>query len=725
MGCVPPEAVPPAKPGVHAANLPVARVGAGMPRHLRSLRRHDTRRPCDAGAMVRRPQGASRAAGAGAGWSPVAARPGRQITSWPAEVPRMHARRPVSRSLVRILVVAGAVGVLLAGAAPATAADPDTYRNPLEPVVPGDGSVESCADPSVIRGQEGEGRWYLYCTSDPLNDDDRTDEGFRFRLIPMLTSRDLVHWRYRGDAFESRPAWASPTAGLWAPEIEYDADRGRYLLYVTVTETTLPGGGSAIGVATSDGPLGPWTWADDPVVEPHAPDCCPADRRWVFDPEVLQTRDGRAFIYYGSYFGGISVRRLSDDLLHADPASQRNVAIANKYEGAEVVERNGWYYLFVSATDCCRGPLSGYAVFVGRSERPTGPFRDRSGVSLNDNEVPEDPTDGRAGGTPVLYGNDRPWVGTGHNTVFRDFDGQWWTIYHAIHRNEPYFEGGVNLFGEGDLNKRPILMDAIDWVDGWPVVNAGRGPSTTTRPAPAAQPEDDPRDQPADGTRFDRPGRLLLGRSDTFAGPSLDDRWSWVREPAADTWRVSGGALRWQTQAGDLFEGSNTASVLTRRLPAGDWVAQTRVRLNVPAEGCCFNYVQAGLVVYDDDDNFLKLASVSIFNTRQTEWAKERFPVAEGYPRYGNSIVGPPGGFRVTDPTRSTLGRWTDLRIVHREHRGEDSYTAYTRAANGRWERGMTWRHDLGGARLGLVAMGGSGFTATFEEVKVWRLRDR
>jgi arabinan endo-1,5-alpha-L-arabinosidase len=620
-----------------------------------------------------------------------------------------------------VTVLAAALLASLAWAAPAAAAG--TYRNPLEPVVPDDGIIESCADPSVIRGQEGEGRWYLYCTSDPLNDADKTGDDFNFRLVPMATSRDLVHWRYRGDAFESRPSWAAPTAGLWAPEIEYDPDTHRYLLYVTVTETTLPGGGSAIGAAWSDGPLGPWTWADAPVVEPHPADCCPDSRRWVFDPEVIQTRDG-AFIYYGSYFGGISVRRLSGNLLSSDAATQKNVAIANKYEGAEVVQRNGWYYLFVSATDCCRGPLSGYAVFVGRSTSPTGPFRDRSGVSLNDNEVPGDRTDARAGGSPVLVGNDQPWVGTGHNTVFRDFDGQWWTIYHAINRNEPYFEGGVNLFGEGDLNKRPILMDPIDWVDGWPVVNAGRGPRTTEQPAPAAQPGEDPPAHRVDPVRFDEPGRLLRGRSDDFSGSSLGRGWSWVREPAPGTWRVSGGALRWQTQAGDLFEGSNTASVLVRDLPDGDWVAQTRVRLNVPAEGCCFNFVQAGLVVYRNDNNFLKLASVSIFNTRQTEWAKEVFPVPEGYPRYGNSIVGPPGGFRVTDPTNSPLGRWTDLRIVHRERDGEDAYTAYTRAENGRWERGMTWRHALGeDPELGLVSMGGTGFTATFQDVRVWRLR--
>jgi len=634
------------------------------------------------------------------------------------------------------LVLAAALLLAVAGASPASAAGgtgTSTYSNPLPLRIPGDGSVESCADPSVIHGQEGENAWYLYCTSDPLNDADRTASGFNFHLVATLRSTDLVHWTYVGDAFTERPSWATPTAGIWAPEIEYDASSGRYLLYVTVTDTTFEGGGSAIAAAWSDGPTGPWTWADAPVVEPHAADCCPGSRRWVFDPEVIQTPQG-AFIYYGSYFGGISVRRLSPDLLTSDPASQTNVAVANKYEGSEVVERNGWYYLFVSATDCCRGPLSGYAVFVGRSHSPTGPFLDRSGVDLNDNEPLEDTTDGRAGGSPVIVGNDAPWVGTGHNTVFQDLSGQWWTIYHAINRNDPYFENGVDIFdgncdaeGQsaqpcGDLNKRPVLLDAIDWVNGWPTVNGGSGISTHPMAAPAAQPGQVSQHHPSDG-RIDRVGHRIASRSDAFNGTTLSSQWSWVREPDPGTWSVADGAFRMQTQNTDLFVNNNTASVLTEPAPNGNFVAQTRVKLDVPAEGCCFNFVQAGLVIYGDDDNFVKLAVVSIFNTRQTEWAKELAAVPDGYPRYGNSIVGPPGG-HVTTPTTSPLGEWTDLRIVRRIVGGEEAYTAYTRAENGVWEKGMTWRHELGSdARIGLVAMGGSGFTAQFDKVTVSRLR--
>jgi arabinan endo-1,5-alpha-L-arabinosidase len=131
----------------------------------------------------------------------------------------------------------------------------------------------------------------------------------------------------------------------------------------------------------------------------------------------------------------------------------------------------------------------------------------------------------------------------------------------------------------------------------------------------------------------------------------------------------------------------------------------------VPAEGCCFNYVQAGLVVYGDDDNFIKLTHASIWETRQTEFAKEVPTGAPGFPRYGNTVVGPPDD-------------WTYLRIVRRQHAGEEQYTAYTSQDGASWVRGGTWTHELGpDARLGLVAMGGTGFTADFEYVRVYRLR--
>jgi arabinan endo-1,5-alpha-L-arabinosidase len=142
-------------------------------------------------------------------------------------------------------------------------------------------------------------------------------------------------------------------------------------------------------------------------------------------------------------------------------------------------------------------------------------------------------------------------------------------------------------------------------------------------------------------------------------------------------------------------------------------MVETKVRLDLPAEGCCFNYRQAGLVIYGDDDNFIKLAVVSIWETRQTEFAKELFPVLPGYPRYGNTVVGPPGD-------------WTYLRIArHGSANGEEQYTAYTSSTGAIWQRGGTWTHTLGShPSIGLVSMGGAGSVANFDYVRVYRLNN-
>jgi arabinan endo-1,5-alpha-L-arabinosidase len=277
--------------------------------------------------------------------------------------------------------------------------------------------------------------------------------------------------------------------------------------------------------------------------------------------------------------------------------------------------------------------------------------------------------------------------------------------------NDPYFEGAVGF------TKRPALLDAIDWIGGWPTVRGGTGASDTSVAAPAAQPGETTTHRQI-VARPDRPAGVIW--TEGFGGDAIGSAWAWVRPPAPETVEVDGGVLRIDTQAADLFEESNNASVLVREAIGDDWLAETRVRLSVPAEGCCFNYVQAGLVAYGDDDNFIKLVHVSIWNTRQTEFAKELGPVPAGYPRYGNTVVGAPG-------------EWTWLRVVKRtggahlpdgRYGGTERYTAYTSLDGITWTQGGTWTHDLGNdVRIGLVAMGGSGFEAEFDYVTLSGVR--
>lgn len=566
-----------------------------------------------------------------------------------------------------------------------------SYENPLDLHLPDGEAVVSCADPSIIRGQqEGDTNWYLYCTTDPLTETERDAEGnLVFHYVPIFTSTDLVDWTYAGDAFEEKPAWIG-NGTFWAPEITYQD--GQYVLYYATPETA--GGSSAIGVGTSDSPTGPFTDSGDAVVDPAA------NGRWQFDPEFL-FHEGEKYLYFGSYFGGINIRQLDAEGFESDPATEQPITIDNRYEGPEIYERDGWFYLFVSATNCCAGPQTGYAVFVGRSLSPFGPFVDQQGVSLLDSEV---------GGTPVIYQNGNRWIGTGHNTVFTDYDGQTWTIYHAVDRFDPYFEGAVGF------TKRPALLDAIDWVDGWPVLRGGQGPSDEPMPGPAAQPGQETAYEPDFIAELEI-GRRYADLSDQFGGKTLDDQWTWVREPDPATWEIAHGTLTWQTQAADLHpEDPNMplASVLTEPAPEGDYLVETRVSVNVPPDVCCQNYVQGGILIYGDDGNYLKLVEVSIWNTRQTEFGKEVTPVPEGYPHYGNTVVGPVGA------------EWTWLRIVVDEREGEeDIFTPYTSIDGENWDRGGAWTHELGDdERIGLVSMGGSGFETEFDYLRVSEVLD-
>ena len=353
-----------------------------------------------------------------------------------------------------------ALSVLLAsGISGAQEADL-TYTNPVS-----EDFADTFADPAVIKAKDG--YWYAYGTSDPLKEGERTHH-----TLPIARSTDLVNWEHVGDVFSSpsEVELAAENAGIWAPDIRYID--GTYYLYYGVTETdvTPETGDSAIGVATAPTPTGPWTDSEDPVVGPRRGGSGNAnDFLWTFDSTEFTDSDGTRYLYYGSYYGGISVTKLSEDGKHAvgDPTM---VAIDNRYEGPYVIKRNGYYYLFASSANCCAGPTTGYSVYVGRSESPRGPFLDREGQSM---------TESRVGGSIVITPNGNKWVGTGHNAIATDLSGQDWFVYHAINRSDPYLD---EPFG---INERPMLLDRLDWVGGWPTVRGGRWASETPQPAPA------------------------------------------------------------------------------------------------------------------------------------------------------------------------------------------------------------------------------------------------
>ena len=310
-----------------------------------------------------------------------------------------------------------------------------TYTNPIVTPV--------AADPSIIRAPDGS--FYLYATQDDWGD------GQGSHYLPIFKSDDLVTWTYLKDVFTVPPNWKESGGFTWAPDISYHG--GRYSLYYAYSLWGDPD--PCIALATAEQLEGPWTDLGRAVF-------CSQDIgvENSIDPFVWD-EDGTRTLVWGS-FHGIYAVALSDDGTQAE--GDKVQLAAGPFEGAYVYRHDGTYYLFLSSGSCCEGANSTYRVVVGRSQNLTGPYLDAEGRDLRSN-----------GGNVMLARNDT-FVGPGHVSVISDDAGVDWLLYHAIPLAEPRLPNGVN--------HRPALLDRIDWVDGWPVVNGGRGPSSTPQPVP-------------------------------------------------------------------------------------------------------------------------------------------------------------------------------------------------------------------------------------------------
>ncbi|MBM7791360.1 family 43 glycosylhydrolase [Tenggerimyces flavus] len=364
---------------------------------------------------------------------------------------------------VRVVLVVGALLLALLPNAGVVAAEQPVYTNPVA-----DEASPNFADPSIIRGRDG--YWYAYATADPKQ------AGDTYRLMKIIRSRDLTTWEYVGDVFtpQTEPRYDgygdAARRMYWAPDIEYFG--GRYVLYYSyVVNVGTDTHWRAIGVATAPHPAGPWTDSGAYVTGPETYEPRPGQTAWrnVIDPDIIATANGDRYLYYGSVNGGVRVVKLSPDGLTA-VGERTQLTPSDRYEAADLVFRDGYYYLFLSVIGgCCNGAASAYPVHVARSKSPRGPFLSRDGVSVLDQ---------KGGGTPVQVPNGNRWVSVGHTSVTADLAGQQWLVSHAIDRYRPYYQGTAN--------NRQLVISRLDWIRGWPTANAGRGIQDGPLPAPVA-----------------------------------------------------------------------------------------------------------------------------------------------------------------------------------------------------------------------------------------------
>lgn len=275
--------------------------------------------------------------------------------------------------------------------------------------------------------------------------------------ISCFSSTDRVNWKQEKPVFPEPPDWAVKAVPgykghTWAPDISFY--HGKYYLFYAV---------SAFGKNTSCIGL-----AENSTLHPSSPDYKWIDRGKIIqsvpgrddwnaiDPNLVVDEEGHPWIDFGSFWSGIKLVRLNDDLSAiAQPeewyglARRKRAFTVDEKEAGDgaieapfIVKHEKYYYLFVSFDYCCRGVNSDYKIMVGRSEKITGSYIDKDGTLMSN-----------GGGTLVLAGN-KDWPGVGHCAVY-NFDGQDYIIFHA--------------YDVSDNGKPKLKIRKLNWDDeGWP-----------------------------------------------------------------------------------------------------------------------------------------------------------------------------------------------------------------------------------------------------------------
>jgi len=294
-----------------------------------------------------------------------------------------------------------------------------------------EGDVRQVHDPSIIKDGD---TYYLFSTR---------------AGIAIRCSNDLVHWRLCGDVFAHLPEWAVKDVpglrGLWAPDVSYF--NRRYHLYYSVS--TFGSNRSSIGLATNE-TLDPasekYRWVDRGRVIGSSI----SDDWNAIDPDVVLDEHDQPWLSFGSFWGGIKLRKLDPSTGKLSTQDETLYSLARRptpgaVEASNIIRKNDYYYLFVSFDFCCRGKDSTYNIRVGRARRLTGPYLDRSGKPMME-----------GGGTLVVAGAGR-WAGPGHCAVLREKDRDW-LVYHAY---------DTEWHGVSTLRISALRWDS----EGWPTIS--------------------------------------------------------------------------------------------------------------------------------------------------------------------------------------------------------------------------------------------------------------
>ncbi|MBQ8159909.1 MAG: family 43 glycosylhydrolase, partial [Clostridia bacterium] len=247
----------------------------------------------------------------------------------------------------------------------------DCYQNP---VVRG-----FHPDPSVVRVGED---YYLVNSSFAM-----------VPALPIMHSRDLVHWTYAGHVMED-PETAGLTSlpggfGYWAPDISFDGEK--FWVVATLRRDTAPFRLQMITWARSvKGP-----WAPPKFLEVDG-----------IDPSIFRDDDGQRYLVINP---GVQIARLSGegDLLE-EPHMIYYGSSRKKSEGPHILKKDGYYYLLQAEGGTGRD----HTETCARSRSLEGPYE----------PCPWNPI--------LTCGGENSFIGRcGHGKMVELPDGRWAMVY--------------------------------------------------------------------------------------------------------------------------------------------------------------------------------------------------------------------------------------------------------------------------------------------------------
>lgn len=299
--------------------------------------------------------------------------------------------------------------------------------------------------------------------------------------LPVLHSRDLVHWTIIGHVLPRLPfgpeydmggpqtltdAVSKPIGGtrygrgVWAPAIRHHA--GKFYVYWPTPD-------EGIFMATATNPAGPWSKPVTVIAGAGYEDPCP-----------FWDDDGSAWLIHGRTGAGpLILHRMSADgarVLDEGVVVAEDRARLPVLEGPKLYKRKGWYYIFAPIGGVSTGPQA-----VGRARDISGPYEWRVVLAQGSTAV-QAPHQGGYVETP---------------------DGRGWFAHF----------NSTGAFG------RIVYLEPVRWVDDWPVMgDAGQPVARFSMPAAAA------------------PARVQ--DSDAFSSRRLGLQWSWNHNPVDQAWSL-------------------------------------------------------------------------------------------------------------------------------------------------------------------------------------------